>query len=92
MNPNEIVTKAFVANELFSIDPGSSNGGIVKWNENRYESWALSKIKASMPLEISKAFKVPEAHIQNVVCKHTRIEEIQGGQIERCLDCGKTWG
>lgn len=25
-------------------------------------------------------------------CKHTRIEEIQGGQIERCRDCGKTWG
>ena len=26
------------------------------------------------------------------VCKHTRIEEIQGGQIERCRDCGKQWG
>ena len=25
-------------------------------------------------------------------CKHNRIEEIQGGQIERCRDCGKTWG
>ncbi len=25
-------------------------------------------------------------------CKHSRIEEIQGGQIEKCRDCGKTWG
>lgn len=25
-------------------------------------------------------------------CKHTSIEEIQGGQIERCRHCGKTWG
>ena len=27
----------------------------------------------------------------NDLCKHT-IEEIQGGQIERCLICGKEWG
>lgn len=26
------------------------------------------------------------------VCKHTRIIEEQGGQIERCADCGRTWG
>lgn len=25
-------------------------------------------------------------------CLHTSIEEIQGGQIERCRQCGKTWG
>ena len=25
-------------------------------------------------------------------CKHTSIEEIQGGQIERCRICNKTWG
>jgi len=25
-------------------------------------------------------------------CKHESIEEIQGGQIERCRTCGKTWG
>jgi hypothetical protein len=22
-------------------------------------------------------------------CEHNRVEEIQGGQIEKCLDCGK---
>lgn len=25
-------------------------------------------------------------------CKHGYIEEIQGGQIERCRICNKTWG
>ena len=25
-------------------------------------------------------------------CKHLRITSHQGGQIDECLDCGKTWG
>lgn len=25
-------------------------------------------------------------------CKHLRITSYQGGQIDECLDCGKTWG
>lgn len=25
-------------------------------------------------------------------CKHSRIASHQGGQIDECLDCGKTWG
>lgn len=28
----------------------------------------------------------------NDLCKHSSIEEIQGGQIERCRQCGKEWG
>ena len=28
----------------------------------------------------------------NDLCKHGSIEEIQGGQIERCRQCGKQWG
>lgn len=28
----------------------------------------------------------------NDLCKHRSIEEIQGGQIERCRQCGKQWG
>lgn len=28
----------------------------------------------------------------NDLCKHSSIEEIQGGQIERCRQCGKQWG
>lgn len=26
------------------------------------------------------------------LCRHTRTESYQGGQLDRCLDCGKTWG
>lgn len=40
---NQIVTQAFIAKEIITIDPGKSNGGIVKLNENRYETWALGK-------------------------------------------------
>ncbi len=29
---------------------------------------------------------------QEFICKHTSIEEIQGGQIEQCRQCGKRWG
>jgi hypothetical protein len=29
---------------------------------------------------------------QTFTCKHSSIEEIQGGQIERCRQCGKQWG
>jgi len=25
-------------------------------------------------------------------CKHSRVDSIQGGQVDTCLDCGKTWG
>lgn len=28
----------------------------------------------------------------NDLCKHSSIQEIQGGQIERCRQCGKQWG
>jgi len=44
MNVNEIVTRAFVATEIFGIDPGKSNGGFAKWNGERYEVWSIKKI------------------------------------------------
>lgn len=25
-------------------------------------------------------------------CKHNRVISHQGGQVDECLDCGKTWG
>lgn len=28
----------------------------------------------------------------NDLCKHSRIKSYQGGQIDECLDCGKSWG
>jgi len=42
---NEIVGSAFIAKELYSIDPGSTNGGIVRFKDNKYESWPLKKMK-----------------------------------------------
>ena len=35
-----------------------------------------------------KQMKLYEAQF----CKHSRIVSHQGGQIDECLDCGKTWG
>lgn len=49
-------------------------------------------------MEINKSRKWGEPESNGVVshikeeCKHTSIEEIQGGQIDRCRQCGKTWG
>ena len=28
---------------------------------------------------------------QEFVCKHGNVYELQGGQIEKCALCGKTW-
>lgn len=39
---NNTVSQAFVAKEIITIDPGKSNGGIVKWSD-RYESYPLKK-------------------------------------------------
>lgn len=39
--------------------------------------------------ENSKKMKEYE---REFVCKHTNISEMQGGQIEECRNCGKTWG
>lgn len=33
-----------VAKEIFGVDPGRSNGGIVKWVNGRYESWPIKKM------------------------------------------------
>lgn len=41
MNINT-ATKAFLCNEIITIDPGKSNGGIVRYSD-RYESWPLKK-------------------------------------------------
>lgn len=41
---NDTVTQAFVAKEIFGIDPGS-NGGVVKYNGERFESRPLKKME-----------------------------------------------
>jgi hypothetical protein len=45
MNSNDIITEAFVAKEIIGIDPGKSNGGVVKFNGERYETWPIKKMK-----------------------------------------------
>ena len=40
----------------------------------------------------SEKAKLIKEYEQENVCKHSSIEEIQGGQIERCRNCGKEWG
>jgi len=44
MNENEIITQAFIAKELFGVDPGKSNGGVVRYKDNMYKSWPISKM------------------------------------------------
>jgi hypothetical protein len=39
----------------------------------------------------SEKAKLIKEYEQENVCKHSSIEEIQGGQIERCRNCGKEW-
>lgn len=38
------ITKAFIAKEIITIDPGKSNGGIAKWTGERVETWPIKKI------------------------------------------------
>lgn len=45
MDANSIVTKAMVCKEIITIDPGKSNGGIVKFNGERFESWPIKKME-----------------------------------------------
>lgn len=44
MKENEIVTQAFIAKELFGVDPGRSNGGVVRFKDNRYECTPIKKM------------------------------------------------
>jgi hypothetical protein len=70
--------------QMFGCDRNSFEAGV---------RWALSRMQKNIISDAVKTFNIPEAKLMNnKKCPHKRIEEIQGGQIERCLDCGKTWG
>lgn len=48
-NINEIITKAFIAKEIITIDPGRSNGGIVKYipdAQKKFDSWPIKKMNS----------------------------------------------
>lgn len=58
-----------------------------KQHEEAYKNNDYSKM-IMMGDSNDKKIKEYEAEF---VCKHTSIEEIMGGQIERCRNCGKEW-
>jgi hypothetical protein len=69
---------------------------ITKWE---YEALLDQSKKANRENDYSKMIMVGDDNHKKMqeyerefVCKHESIEEIQGGQIERCRHCGKTWG
>lgn len=43
MNETQIVNRAFLGKEIFTIDPGRLNGGIVKYTD-KYEVYQMSKM------------------------------------------------
>jgi hypothetical protein len=71
MNANEQVAQAFIAKDLFGIDPGKSNGGIVKYNGERYESWPLKKMNTFEGMvdffkDQSKICKLPLVFLEKI--------------------------
>lgn len=66
----ESIIKAFVCKEIITIDPGKSNGGIVK-KSDRYESWPLKKFEFNDMVDFLK--------YQSEICKLPLIfiEKIQ---------------
>lgn len=36
--------------------------------------------------------KKMKAYEREYICKHNNIISHQGGQIDECINCGKTWG
>jgi len=39
-----------------------------------------------------KNYKKLREYEAEFICKHLSVKEIQGGQIEECISCGKRWG
>lgn len=76
--------------QMFGCERNSFEAG-ARWAEKFLKDKFIKegeKLVESIP---QKIFEL-NSEVKKLECKHTRIEEIQGGQIERCLDCGKTWG
>lgn len=58
----------------------------------RHEEGSKHNDYSKMIMHGDDNWKKMNEYEQEHVCKHTSIEEIQGGQIEKCRQCGKTWG
>ena len=67
--------------------------------KEHYESLVEQNKIASRKNDYSKMVMVGDTNYnlmkeyeQEFVCKHNSVEELQGGQIEICRNCGKQWG
>ncbi len=76
--------------QLFGSEKESFAAG-ARWAEKFIDAIVKAEIQTTLDNIFTNA-KLSGKIIEQELCKHKRIEEIQGGQIERCLDCGKTWG
>lgn len=90
--PEELIKSQAEYMQLFGSEKESFSAG-VRWAV-KYIELVLNEGEANAIIKTAiQRFEIAEAHLKPIEkCKHLRIEEIQGGQIERCLDCGKTWG
>lgn len=64
-----------------------------EYNELRqqHEEGCKTSDYSKMVMMGSEKEKQMKEYEAEYICKHTSIEEIQGGQIERCRRCGKIW-
>jgi hypothetical protein len=67
--------------------------------EKQYNKLVLRQEKATKENDYSKLIMrgdendlAMREYFKKNICKHESIEELQGGQIEFCRLCGKTWG
>lgn len=67
-------------------------------SKERYEELKAQHEKACLENDYSKMIMMGSQEnrqmkeYESQFCKHKRITSYQGGQIDECLDCGKTWG
>lgn len=89
--PEEIIESQSKYMQLYGAEKESFAAG-ARWAEKFLDEILKAEIKATLKNLLQNA-KSASTQVEKIIsCKHARIEEIQGGQIERCLDCGKTWG
>lgn len=92
MIPEEIITSQADYMQLFGSEKESFAAG-ARWASKFIESVISNGEREALIKLAIQRYEIAANHLKpNELCKHTRIEEIQGGQIERCLDCGETWG
>lgn len=90
--PEEIIKSQAEYMQLFGSEKESFAAG-ARWAIKYIESVLNNGERDALIKLAIQRYEIAANHYKPVkLCKHTRIEEIQGGQIERCLDCGETWG